>query len=87
MKSLIDLILRLFGKAPEPLKTEPVVTNEVAAKAGDQADRKGWRNRCCKPQQSLRQSLHLLAREGRRYVAYQDIVGVWTICDGHNKRR
>ena len=23
--------------------------------------------------------------EGRRYVAYQDIVGVWTICEGHTK--
>lgn len=23
--------------------------------------------------------------EGRRYVAYQDVVGVWTICDGHTK--
>lgn len=21
--------------------------------------------------------------EGRRYYAYQDIVGVWTVCDGH----
>ena len=21
--------------------------------------------------------------EGRRYYAYQDVVGVWTICDGH----
>ena len=23
--------------------------------------------------------------EGRRYEAYQDIVGVWTICEGHTK--
>lgn len=23
--------------------------------------------------------------EGRRYTAYQDIVGVWTICEGHTK--
>ena len=23
--------------------------------------------------------------EGRRFVAYQDVVGVWTICDGHTK--
>ncbi|MFO5855073.1 glycoside hydrolase family protein, partial [Klebsiella pneumoniae] len=22
--------------------------------------------------------------EGRRYYAYQDIVGAWTVCDGHN---
>ena len=21
--------------------------------------------------------------EGRRYYAYQDVVGVWTVCDGH----
>jgi GH24 family phage-related lysozyme (muramidase) len=23
--------------------------------------------------------------EGERYVAYQDVAGVWTICDGHTK--
>ena len=67
MKSLIDLILRLFGKAPEPLKTEPVVTNEVAVKQAT-ADRKGWRNRWLQPQQSLRQSLHLFTLWGRSQI-------------------
>lgn len=26
---------------------------------------------------------HADGLEGRRYYAYQDVVGVWTVCDGH----
>lgn len=86
MKSLIDLILRLFGKAPEQLKTEPVVTNEVAVKQATKPIGKAGAIGGVATATVIAAIVAFIGPwEGRRYVAYQDIVGVWTICDGHTK--
>lgn len=87
MKSLIELILSLFRKAPEPLKSEPVVTNDIVSRnpqPGFSTTRKAIGGVAGA---AVIAAIVAFVQpwEGRRYVAYQDIVGVWTICDGRTK--
>lgn len=86
MKSLIDLLVRLFSK-PARIEPEPVITNDIVVEKP--------KNNSSTKQAAIGgvATATVIAAivafigpwEGRRYVAYQDIVGVWTICDGHTK--
>lgn len=83
MKSLIDFLVGLFKKRPVSSNNEPETIQQPSRPviSGKRAAIGGVA------------SASVIAAivafigpwEGRRYVAYQDIVGVWTICEGHTK--
>ena len=82
MKSLIEFLAALFRKPANPpfvpaspQISEPVKTSGARKAIGGVAAA------------SVIAAIVAFVQpwEGRRYVAYQDIVGVWTICDGRTK--
>jgi lysozyme len=86
MKSLIEFLARLFSK-PASIEPEPVITNEIVVakpKTNIMTGRKAIGGVAAA---SVIAAIVAFIGpwEGRRYVAYQDIVGVWTICEGHTK--
>ncbi len=84
--NLIQFLLSLFRKSPEPLKSEPVITNEVVSpNSGELSPRRKAIGGVAAASVIAAIVAFVQPWEGRRYVAYQDIVGVWTICDGHTK--
>ena len=61
-ENLIDLLVRLFSK-PARIELEPVITNDIVVeKPKTNSSTKRLLSAVLQPQQSLRQSLHLLAR-------------------------
>ena len=87
MKSLIEFLAALFRKAPEPIKAEPVITNDVAIERSPAKLISGKKAIGGVAGATVIAAIVAFIGpwEGRRYVAYQDIVGIWTICDGHTK--
>ena len=86
MKSLIELILSLFKKPPEPLKSEPVITNDVANQNTPANLTKRKAIGGVAGAAVIAAATVLIAQfEGLRTTAYDDGGGVWTICYGHTK--
>ena len=93
--NFLQFLLSLFRKAPEPLKGEPDVTNDVTVlnspiRVNDNHPTGRVPSRKAIGGVAAASVIAAIVAfigpwEGRRYVAYQDIVGVWTICDGHTK--
>ena len=86
MKILIDLLVRLFSK-PARIELEPVITNDIVV---EKPKTNSSTKRAAIGGVATASVIAAIVAfigpwEGRRYVAYQDIVGVWTICDGHTK--
>ena len=86
MKILIDLLVRLFSK-PARIEPEPVITNDIVV---EKPKTNSSTKRAAIGGVATATVIAAIVAfigpwEGRRYVAYQDIVGVWTICDGHTK--
>ncbi len=86
MKILIDLLVRLFSK-PARIELEPVITNDIVV---EKPKTTSSTKRAAIGGVATASVIAAIVAfigpwEGRRYVAYQDIVGVWTICDGHTK--
>ncbi len=87
MKSLIEFLAAFFRKAPEPIKAEPVITNDATLPSTPTRQR-------VNPKAIggvagaavIAAATVLIAQwEGLRLVAYDDGGGVWTICYGHTK--
>lgn len=82
MKSLIEFLAALFRKPANPpfVPASPQISEPVKASGARKAIG-GVAGA------TLIAAIVAFVQpwEGRRYVAYQDIVGVWTICDGRTK--
>ena len=86
MKILIDLLVRLFSK-PARIELEPVITNDIVVEnpKNNSSTKRAAIGGVATATVIAAIVAFIGPWEGRRYVAYQDIVGVWTICDGHTK--
>ena len=86
MKILIDLLVRLFSK-PARIELEPVITNDIVVEKpkNNSSTKRAAIGGVATASVIAAIVAFIGPWEGRRYVAYQDIVGVWTICDGHTK--
>ena len=90
---LLAAFLALFQKKPVSLKNEPVITSDVTAnKSPIRVNDSNPSGRVPKAIGGVAGAATIAAIvafigpwEGRRYTAYQDIVDVWTICEGHTK--
>ena len=89
---LLAAFLALFQKKPVSLKNEPVITNDVTANKSPirvNDSRSSGNGAAIGGVAGAAPIAAIVACigpwEGRRYTAYQDIVGVWTICEGHTK--
>ncbi len=89
---LLAAFLALFQKKPVSLKNEPVITNDVTANKSpirvndSRSSGKGAAIGGVAGAATIAAIVAFIGPwEGRRYTAYQDIVGVWTICEGHTK--
>jgi lysozyme len=85
--NLIQFLLSLFRKSPEPLKSELVVTNDIVSRSPQPnitTTRKAIGGVAAAS--VIAAATVLIAQwEGLRLVAYDDGGGVWTICYGHTK--
>lgn len=87
MKSLIDLLVRLFSK-PARIEPEPVVTNDVAppvAANKSSITKTGAIGGVASATVIAAATVFIAQWEGLRTTAYDDGGGVWTICYGHTK--
>ena len=89
---LLAAFLALFQKKPVSLKNEPVITSDVTANKSpirvndSRSSGKGAAIGGVAGAATIAAIVAFIGPwEGRRYTAYQDIVGVWTICEGHTK--
>jgi len=89
---LLAALIALFAKKPVSLKNEPVITNDVTANKSpirvndSRSSGKGAAIGGVAGAATIAAIVAFIGPwEGRRYTAYQDIVGVWTICEGHTK--
>jgi len=89
---LLAALIALFAKKPVSLKNEPVITNDVTANKSpirvndSRSSGKGAAIGGVAGAATIAAIVAFIGPwEGRRYTAYQDVVGVWTICEGHTK--